>query len=179
MSYGVDLEVLSHGAFSLKIVDPERFVRNYIPANTNSYSFSEPRAKSQILSEFTQSYSAALNSLSSTYRISQLPSQGNKISEILVSDSSNAETWKDRFGFALVRVGIEHIEATPESLKLIKQFSGIKMFTGLFKKTSIVASQQKNMDDQHKAVKKLKELLDAGILTQEEFDTKKKEILGL
>ena len=28
-------------------------------------------------------------------------------------------------------------------------------------------------------VKKLKELLDAGILTQEEFDSKKKEILGL
>ena len=34
-------------------------------------------------------------------------------------------------------------------------------------------------DEQIDAVKKMKELLDAGILTQEEFDNKKKEILGL
>lgn len=34
-------------------------------------------------------------------------------------------------------------------------------------------------DDQIEALKKLKELLDAGILSQEEFDAKKKAILGL
>lgn len=34
-------------------------------------------------------------------------------------------------------------------------------------------------DEQIQAVTKLKELLDQGILTQEEFDTKKKEIMGL
>ena len=41
--------------------------------------------------------------------------------------------------------------------------------------------QTKSMtfDEQIEALKKLKELQDAGILTQEEFDTKKKEIMGL
>ena len=34
-------------------------------------------------------------------------------------------------------------------------------------------------DEQIEAVKKLKGLLDAGILSQEEFDIKKKEIMGL
>lgn len=34
-------------------------------------------------------------------------------------------------------------------------------------------------DEQLETLKKLKELVDAGILTQEEFDTKKKQLLGL
>ncbi|WP_172678219.1 SHOCT domain-containing protein, partial [Bifidobacterium adolescentis] len=36
-----------------------------------------------------------------------------------------------------------------------------------------------SVGDQLDAVKKLKELLDVGILTQDEFDSKKKQILGL
>ena len=36
-----------------------------------------------------------------------------------------------------------------------------------------------SFDEQIEALKKLKSLLDAGILTQEEFDAKKKEIMGL
>ncbi len=38
---------------------------------------------------------------------------------------------------------------------------------------------QPSFDDQVETLKKLKDLLDMGILTQEEFDTKKHEILGL
>lgn len=36
-----------------------------------------------------------------------------------------------------------------------------------------------SLDDQIGTVKKLKALLDAGILSQEEFDAKKREVLGL
>ena len=36
-----------------------------------------------------------------------------------------------------------------------------------------------SLDQQIEAVKKLKELVDAGILTQEEFETKKKQVMGL
>ena len=35
------------------------------------------------------------------------------------------------------------------------------------------------LDEQIEAVKQLKELLDEGVLSQEEFDAKKKEIMGL
>lgn len=38
---------------------------------------------------------------------------------------------------------------------------------------------ESSLDAQIEAVKKLKDLLDAGILTQEEFDTKKREVMGL
>ncbi len=36
-----------------------------------------------------------------------------------------------------------------------------------------------SLDEQIESVKKLKELLDAGVLTQEEFDAKKKQVMGL
>lgn len=41
------------------------------------------------------------------------------------------------------------------------------------------APAKMSVDEQIEAVKKLKELLDAGALTQDEFETKKKEIMGL
>ena len=34
-------------------------------------------------------------------------------------------------------------------------------------------------DEQIETLKKMKELVDIGVLTQEEFDTKKKQLLGL
>ena len=36
-----------------------------------------------------------------------------------------------------------------------------------------------SFDQRAEMVKKLKELLDAGILTQDEFDAKKRDVLGL
>ena len=40
-------------------------------------------------------------------------------------------------------------------------------------------SEKMSINEQLDTLKKLKELMDAGILTQEEFDIKKKEIMGL
>ncbi len=71
--YGVDLEIRARGTMSLKVTDPVRFVRNYVPANVTSYAFDNPKAREQILSEFVQSFIVAINSLSDQYRISQLP----------------------------------------------------------------------------------------------------------
>jgi len=219
MFYVVDLEVYAYGSFSIKVVDPETFIKNFVPANVTYYNFDNPKVRSQILSEFIQSFAEALNSLSAIYRISQLPSHTNEISERIAKDSFNAGTWKERFGFEMVKVATENIEFSPESRELVRQFSANKMslkaYDDVSQKTSNIAAQQKiaqgiqekglgdgggmvfgmnlaqNLETQAEAkssmsfeqqietVKKLKELLDAGILTQEEFDAKKKEIMGL
>ncbi|RIW34286.1 SPFH domain-containing protein [Bacillus salacetis] len=221
--YGTDLEILAFGSFSLKIVDAEKFIKNYVPANVNFYSFDSQKARAQILSEFIQSFVDALNSLSIKYRISQLPSQSNEIAAIISDANSNAGTWKDRFGFEIVKVGIENIEFSPESRELVKQYSsnkmGVKAFEDISQRSSNIAAQQKiaqgiqdnglgnaggmvfgmnmsqglnhqnasqsgtniemSFDEQIEALKKLKDLLDAGILSQDEFDAKKKVIMGL
>lgn len=223
MFYGADLEITAFGVFSLKIVNAERFIRNYVPANVSYYTFDDPKARSQILSEFIQSFAVALNSLSTTYRISQLPSQASEIAAIISGESSNAGTWQERFGFEVVQVGIENIEFSHESRELVKQYSSKKMdwkvYEDVSQKSSNIAAQQKiaqgvqdhglgdmpgmalgmgivqgmnpqtaaqtepqtalSLDQQIETLKKLKDLLDTGILSQEEFDVKKKEIMGL
>jgi membrane protease subunit (stomatin/prohibitin family) len=221
--HGTDLEILAFGSFSLKIVDAEKFIKNYLPPNVNFYSFDDRKARAQVLSEFLQSFVDALNSLSIKYRISQLPSQANEIAAKISDANSNAGTWKDRFGFEIVKVGIENIEFSPESRELVKQYSSNKMnlkaFEDISQRSSNIAAQQKiaqgiqdnglgngagmifgmnmaqglnpqnasqsesktemSFDEQIEAVKKLKDMLEAGILSQDEFDSKKKEIMGL
>ncbi|MDH6365145.1 membrane protease subunit (stomatin/prohibitin family) [Enterococcus sp. PF1-24] len=218
--YGTDLEIVAFGTFSVKVTDPVKFIENYVPANVNYYSFNDPKTRSQILSEFLQSFTFALNSLSTDYRISQLPSQVNNIAYQILNDSMNAGTWNERFGFEIIQVGIESIDFSPESREIVKQFTTTKMnlkaYDEVSQKTSNVMAQQNisqgikerglgdsggmlfgmnmvqnlglqgeqkqqslSFDEQIEALKKLKDLLDSGILTQEEFDSKKKEIMGL
>ena len=238
--YGTDLEIYAYGSFSVQIGDPVRFVRNFVPANVMSYSFDDPQARSQILAEFLQSFTVALNALSTQYRISQLPAQANDIAIKVANDTQNAGTWPARFGFNIVKIGIENIEFSDASRELVQKFSANKMdlkaYEDVSQHASNVAAQQKiahgveehgfgdagammfgaafaqginpmtaaqtnpaiaeqpmaaqrqtstaaapsmSVVEQLDAVKKLKELLDAGILTQDEFDSKKKQILGL
>ena len=238
--YGTDLEIFAYGSFTIQIGDPVRFIRNFVPANVTYYSFDDQRARSQILAEFLQSFTVALNALSTQYRISQLPAQANDIALKVANDGQNAGTWPARFGFNIVKIGIENIEFSPDSRALVQKYSANKMdlkaYEDVSQHASNVAAQQKiahgveahgfgdagammfgaafaqgvnpvtgaqtnaavaqqpmaaqqpastaaapsmSVGEQLDAVKKLKELLDAGILTQDEFDSKKKQILGL
>lgn len=228
--YGTDLEVYSYGSFSVQVSDPSRFVRNFVPANVTSYSLDDPQARTQLLSEFLNSFIAAVNSLSASYRVSQLPSQTNEIAAAITSEDENAGTWPERFGLRLVSVAIENIEFSEESRELVRQFSekkmGVRAYEGVSQRAANVAAQQMitegvrdnglgdgggmlfgmnlasalnpqnaamaqpptpeqapgaapSLDDQIETLKKLKDLLDAGILSQEEFDAKKREVLGL
>ena len=221
--YGADLEVLAHGSFSLRVVDPVAFVRNFLPPNTRYYGFDSPEARQQISSEFIQAFSVAVNSLSSTYRISELPAHSGAISEAIADDDAALGSWITRFGLDVVQVGIESIEFSPESRELVKNYSvnmmGLKAYEGISQAASNIAAQQKiaqgveehglgeggatifgiglaqsvnpqtaaasggavalTLDEQIDAVKKLKELVDAGILSAEEFEAKKREVLGL
>ncbi len=228
--YGADLELLAFGTFSLRVVDAVAFVRNFLPANARYYAFDSPEARQQISSEFMQAFLVAVNSLSATHRISELPSQAGAIAELIADDNSALGSWITRYGLDVVQVGIESIEFSPESRELVKQYSANKMnlsaFEGISQQTSNVAAQQKvaqgvqdhglgdgggmlfgmnlaqainpltaaptapvvaasaaapslSLDEQIEMVKKLKDLVDAGVLSQDEFDAKKKEVMGL
>jgi len=221
--YGTDLHITAFGTFSLRVVNAETFIRKFLPASVLTYSFSMPEARQQIASEFIQSFVVAVNSLSSTYRISQLPAQAHAIAAHISDGSDSAGHWVDRFGIEVVNVGIESIEFTPESRELVKQYSAnlmnLKAYDGVSQQSSNISAQQKiaqgvqdhglgegggllfgmnlaqgmntqtgaqgvqgsplTLDEQIEAVKKMKELLDGGLLTEEEFASKKREIMGL
>jgi membrane protease subunit (stomatin/prohibitin family) len=221
--YGTDLELMAFGTFSLRVVDAVAFVRNFLPANTRYYAFDSAEARLQISAEFIQAFTVAVNSLSETHRISELPSHIGEIAELIAHDDSALGAWITRFGLDVVQVGIESIEFSPESRELVKQYSANKMnlsaYEGISQGASNVAAQQKiaggvqdhglgdgagmifgmnlaqtmnpqnaasasqptglSLDEQIEAVKKLKDLVDAGILTPDEFEAKKKQVMGL
>lgn len=231
--YETDLEVYAYGLFSIKIVEPVTFVRNFLPANVGSYSFNDLESRSQLVAEFLHSFIVALNSLSTECRISQLPSQAGKIADQIRSEGENAGTWKERFGIELCGVAIENIEFSDDSRELVHSYSEKKMsvraYEGVSAQAGNMAAQQMiaegvrenglgdggnmlfglglagslnpqnasqatgatvpdqnsdveltpSVDDQVETLKKLKELVDMGILTPEEFSAKKKQLLGL
>ncbi|KRK39908.1 SPFH domain-containing protein [Loigolactobacillus bifermentans] len=145
--YDVDLEVLSYGNLSIRITNPITFVKNFIPANTSYYSFDDREAKSQLLSEFLQSFGVVLNSLSSEYRISELPAQGATIAARLMALQTQTGNWQNRFGIVIEAVGIESIQFSDESRALVKQFSSNRMdvnaYSGVSDHASNIAAQQK------------------------------------
>ena len=275
--YGTDLEIYSYGAISIQVVDPVKFVRNFLPANNWSYSADDPKARGQLTSEFLHSFIAAVNSLSEEHRISSLPAHTNEIAATVAAEDANAGTWEERFGLRLVSVAIENIEFSDESRELVRQYSERRMNVAAYEDVSEhaanVAAQQiiaegvrenglgdgggmlfgmglaaglnpinasvrstgggigvgfagassdnaatpgakegpcsgatavnvaevpassssscmagsgdagaanaVSLDERIEVLKKLKELVDMGVLTQEEFDTKKKDLLGL
>jgi membrane protease subunit (stomatin/prohibitin family) len=224
--YRADLEIIARGSYSVRVTDPTKFIREFLPVNVKFYSFSDAKVKSQISSEFIQSFMNAVNELSGQYKVSQLTSQGNEIAQAIIHDPANAGSWEERFGFKIVNVGIESIEFSADSKELVKKYTGDKMslsaFEDISQSASNISAQQKvaegirdngfgdvggmfmgvNMaqmvnpvngqmkqhnatksemtfDEQVEYLKKLKELLDMGILTQEEFDKKKREVLSL
>lgn len=104
-----DLDLLAFGTFSLRVVDAAAFVRKFLPANTRHYAFDSAEARQQISSEFMQAFIVAVNSLSATHRISELPSQAGAVAELIADDSSALGSWIKRYGLDVVQVGIESI----------------------------------------------------------------------
>lgn len=217
--YDTDLEVLAYGNISIRVSNPMIFIRQFIPPNTDYYSFSEKTAQNQLISEFLQLFGAILNDLSKDYRISQLPAQSIGIAEKIKDSQIN--NWEKRFGLTIDSVGIENIQFSEESRDLVRQFSsnkmGIAAYEGISDKAANLAAQQKiangiqehglgdgagtilgidmtqnlmknmnqntekqlDINEQIELIQKLKALLDSGILTEDEFNLKKREIMGL
>lgn len=145
--YGADLEVRSYGTFSLRVVDPVQFLRSFVPPNVFTYSFADPAARRQILPEFLQSFAVALNSFSSSHRISELPGQARTIAQNVTAGTSEAASWVDRFGLEVVGVGVESIDFTEDSRELVRMYSknlmNLKAYEGVSEQASNVAAQQK------------------------------------
>lgn len=74
-------------------------------------------------------------------------------------------------------------KAKPSSKKIINKVLDVIDNVNVNETKAIEQTKNENTnsinDDQIETIKKLKDLLDSGVLSQEEFDTKKKEILNL
>lgn len=240
-SYGVDLEIVAHGTYSLRVVDVLPFIRGFLPPNSRQLVLSTTESRRALNSEFLQSFISMLNSMSTRFRASELPSQLEAIGTYLADNESPLGSWIPRFGLDIVRVGIESVQFTPASRELIKQFADKRMtvsaYEGISQQASNIGAQQNialgvrehglgdgggmlfgmnmaqglnpqnvtqvnpvgavseqpnaaattqvsnsvahDLDRQVSMLEKLKGLVDAGVITPEEFAAKKKQILDM
>lgn len=102
-------------------------------------------------------------------KIGSISVENRIIDKLLGGQSIAIRSTSGLVRFICVQNAEEFVNKTLEAIKAYKESS-----------KSVTEDVQKNSgDDSLEKITKLKEMLDNGIITQEEFDTKKKQLLGL
>ena len=216
--YGIDLEMIFRGNYSIKIIDPVKFVTSFLPPEKYTHSFESVQSREMLSSDITQELIYSLSHLSENERISKIATHLDTINSILLSDNNYSKDWNDNYGIKLIDVTIESVSLTSESMKIINSYNetktkvtaydgvsnesidaaakiniseGIKnnglgnSVFGTLSSADFVAeimtnknrADDKEINNHIETLVKLKELLDSGVITQEEFEKEKKKLL--
>ncbi|MBP7623322.1 MAG: SPFH domain-containing protein [Xanthomonadales bacterium] len=219
---------MTRGSYTLKIVDPILFVKNFVPATylqtgqVFDFTDMDNAAASQLFNEVVGSLAPAFSLYTND------PSKGNRISKLQqdslgfaksLSDAvENGYQWKSDRGLAIVKtaiVSIEYDANTKELLKTVQRADALSgsrgnsnlqasvaagmqsagqnggaagmmgigmasgMMGGLGNLQQPVAPAAPAAEDPIAKLKKAKEMLDLGLITQADFDALKAKVLGL
>lgn len=124
------LRIRARGQYSVRVVDPLRFFRNFLPANTLFYSLSDEAASGQLRQEFITAFQAALQSLSRTTDIASLASHGPELAAALTNEAGPEGSWLERFGLEVVAAAISTIEYDEASRELMDKYNKGLMLGG-------------------------------------------------
>lgn len=229
---------ITRGTYSLKIVDPILFVKNFVPAdylrpNAPVFDFADMDnvAGTQLFNEVVGSLSAAFSNYTND------PDKGNRITKIQGDQIGFANSlsqaveegyrWKSDRGLEIVKVAITAIEYDEDTKRLLSDVKKADALSGArgnsFMQQSVARGFQaagenngaagmafmgmgingtantigafnqpaqpiqqptaqqasSTAEDPYEKLTKLKQLVDANVITQEEFDEVKKKLLGL
>ncbi|MBN8214887.1 MAG: SPFH domain-containing protein [Xanthomonadales bacterium] len=218
---------VTRGSYTLKIVDPILFVKNFVPASylqpgqVFDFTDHENAAASQLFNEVVGSLAPAFSLYTND------PSKGNRITKLQQDSLGFAKSlsdaveqgyqWKSDRGLAIVKtaiVSIEYDANTRELLKTVQRADalsgsrgnsnlqasvaqgiqsagenggaaglvGVGMASGMLGVGSMqqpVAPAAPAADDPVAKLKKAKEMLDLGLITQDDYDALKAKALGL
>lgn len=225
---------VTRGSYTLKIVDPILFVKNFVPASylqagqIFDFTDMDNAAASQLFNEVVASLAPAFslytNDLSRGNRITKLQQDSVGFAKSLSSAVDNAYQWKTDRGLAIVKtaiVSIEYDANTRELLKTVQRADalagsrgnsnlqasvasgiqsagetggaagilGVGMATGMaggmgslqqpVAPVTPVTPAAPAAEDPIVKLKKAKEMLDLGLITQADYDAVKAKALGL
>jgi membrane protease subunit (stomatin/prohibitin family) len=225
---GTQVGAVTRGSYTLKIIDPILFVKNFVPASylqtgqVFDFTDIDNAAASQLFNEVVGSLAPAFSLYTND------PGKGNRITRLQqdslgfarsLSDAVEAAyQWKSDRGLAIVKsaiVSIEYDANTRELLKTVQRadalagargnsnlqasvaagmqsagenggaagMMGIGMASGMMGGIGglqqPVAPATSTADDPVARLKKAKEMLDLGLITQADYDTAKAKALGL
>ena len=222
---GTQVGAVTRGSYTLKIVDPILFVKNFVPARylqpgqVFDFTDIDNAAAAQLFNEVVGSLAPAFSLYSND------PGKGNRITKLQqdsigfaksLSDAvEQAYQWRSDRGLAIVKTAIVSIEYDPNTRELLKTVQradalsgargnsnlqasvaagiqsagetggaagvmGIGMATGML--GGVGTLQQPTApaaDDPIAKLKKAKEMLDMGLITQADYDAAKAKALGL
>ena len=226
--FGTQVGAITRGTYTLKIVDPLLFVKNYVPAkylqpNASVFDFADMDndAGAQLFNEVVSSLSAAFSNYTND------PNKGNRITKIQGDQIGFAKSlsqaveegyrWKTDRGLEIVKVAIQAIEYDDDTKALLSDVKKADALSGArgnsFMQQSVARGfqaagenggatnmafmgmgmnaaggamenlqqpvTQKQEKDPMEKLKKFKEMLDNGLITQEDYDEQKKRILGV
>lgn len=225
---GTQVGAVTRGTYSMKIVDPILFIKNFVPVeylrpDSEVFDFADMDnvAGEQLFNEVVGSLSAAFSNYTND------PSKGNRITKIQGDQIGFAKSlstaveegyrWKSDRGLEIVKVAITAIEYDEDTKALLSDVKKADALSGTrgnsFMQQSVArgfqaagengggngmafmgmgvnavggamgAFQQpvKNntvQEDPYEKLTKMKQLLDNNVITQEEFDKAKKDLLG-
>ncbi|MBK8069366.1 MAG: SPFH domain-containing protein [Rhodanobacteraceae bacterium] len=215
---------VTRGSYTLRIVDPILFVKNYVPAaylqpgKVFDFTDLDNAAAGQLFNEVVSSLAPAFS------RYTNDPSKGNRITRLQQDSIGFARSlseavesgyqWKSERGLAIVKtaiVSIEYDANTRELLKTVQRADalsgargnsnlqasvaagiqaagenggaaglvGVGMATGMFGAGNLQQPATPAADDPIAKLKKAKEMLDLGLITQADYDALKAKALGL
>ncbi|WP_242107138.1 SHOCT domain-containing protein [Luteimonas aquatica] len=219
---------VTRGSYTLKIVDPILFVKNFVPASylqpgqVFDFTDIDNAAASQLFNEVVGSLAPAFSLYSND------PSKGNRITKLQqdsigfaksLSDAvENAYQWKSDRGLAIVKTAIVSIEYDANTRELLKTVQRADALAGTRGNSNLQASVAAGIqsagenggaaglvgvgmasgmvgglgslqqpatpaapaaDDPVARLKKAKEMLDQGLITQADYDALKAKALGL
>ncbi len=218
---------VTRGSYTLKIVDPILFVKNFVPASylqpgqVFDFTDHENAAASQLFNEVVGSLAPAFSLYTND------PGKGNRITKLQQDSLGFAKSlsdaveqgyqWKSDRGLAIVKtaiVSIEYDANTRELLKTVQRadalsgsrgnsnlqasvaqgiqsagetggaagLMGVGMASGMLGVGNIqqpVAPPAPAADDPVAKLKKAKEMLELGLITQDDYDALKAKALGL
>ena len=219
---------VTRGSYTLKIVDPILFVKNFVPAKylapgqVFDFTDLDNAAASQLFNEVVGSLAPAFslytNDPSKGNRITKIPQASLGFAQSLSAPVEQGYHWSSYSGLAIVKtaiVSIEYDANTRELLKTVQRADalagsrgnsnlqasvaqgiqsagetggaaglvGVGMASGMF---GGVGSMQQPAtpaapaaDDPVAKLKKAKEMLDLGLITQDDYDALKAKALGL
>jgi membrane protease subunit (stomatin/prohibitin family) len=220
---------VTRGSYTLKIVDPILFVKNFVPASylqtgqVFDFTDIDNAAASQLFNEVVGSLAPAFSLYTndpSKGRITKLQQDSLGFAKSLSDAVENAYQWKSDRGLAIVKTAIISIEYDPNTRELLKTVqradalagargnsnlqasvaqgiqsagenggaagvmglgmaSGMMGIGGLQQPVAPAAAPGPAADDPITKLKKAKEMLDLGLITQADYDTAKNKALGL
>lgn len=220
---------VTRGTYTLRIVDPILFIKNFVPATYLSdgevfdFADMDNDAGAQLFNEVVSSLSAAFSNYTND------PNKGNRISKIQGDQIGFAQSlsqaveegyqWKTDRGLEIVKVAIQSIEYDEDTKTLLKDVKKADALSGArgnsFMQQSVargfqaagekggvgnmafmgmgmnavggamgglqqpVSTPETKGEDPIEKLKKMKEMLDAGLITQEDYDKAKEKLLGV